>query len=262
MPKRFSDEALVLRTYNVGEADRFCILLTQHHGRIALRGHGLRRLQSSRGPSVLPLNRIAVSWDERSVGGFISDAVVLESFADCSKHLPSFSCAQQGIELLLQLITDGPQVSIAESDNGLYPLCCDFLRACSRPHTAILFDAFVIKLFTELGTMPSLTLSCVNHRAMDSADALVFSVQRGGFCTFAEDPHGSRLPTDLYQLLLTLSRAELGSLPQADDTHARLLRQLVYCLAGSHVGSLKSPLVASRLSSGVTPTKNDSGRGS
>ena len=53
-----SVEAVVLKTYDVGEADRFCIVLTKERGRIAARARGVRKLTSKMGGSLLPLHHV------------------------------------------------------------------------------------------------------------------------------------------------------------------------------------------------------------
>jgi recombinational DNA repair protein (RecF pathway) len=51
-------EAIVLKTYDVGEADRLCILFTRERGRVMARASGARRLKSRLGASLLPFHHL------------------------------------------------------------------------------------------------------------------------------------------------------------------------------------------------------------
>jgi DNA repair protein RecO (recombination protein O) len=56
------DEAFVLTTVNVGEADRIVVLLTREHGRIEAAAAGARRLKSRFGPALESLTRVRAAW--------------------------------------------------------------------------------------------------------------------------------------------------------------------------------------------------------
>ncbi len=74
MRRSFSDDAIVLRTYDVGEGDRFCILLTRKHGKISARAKGVRKVKSRKGGSLLPLHIARVDIDVSSSGNYVSGA--------------------------------------------------------------------------------------------------------------------------------------------------------------------------------------------
>ena len=46
MRENFRDRALVIRTYDFGEADRIIVLLTRHHGLVRGVAKGVRRAKS------------------------------------------------------------------------------------------------------------------------------------------------------------------------------------------------------------------------
>ena len=74
MPKSQELEAIVLQTHNVGEADRFCILLTKERGKIPVRARGVRKPKSRMGGSLLALQRIQVTVHEGSAGFMVTAA--------------------------------------------------------------------------------------------------------------------------------------------------------------------------------------------
>src|SRR6185369_14277547 len=129
-----------LRTHNVGETDRFCILLTRDHGRVAARATGVRRLLSRRGGGLLPLHRVSVTCETHSFGMVIAGSSCLDAHAAVWQDPQAFACAEQGTELLLRFIEDGEPVA------DVYRLTSAFIRSCSGPHAALLPPLFTLKL--------------------------------------------------------------------------------------------------------------------
>ena len=137
-------EALVLRTYDVGEADRYCIFLTKERGRIAARASGVRRPMSRMGGSLLPFQHVTVSLKESSAGYIV--AGVEHRASVLSSDLTAFSQAEQGIELLLALTEDEeplPEVSDAT---------LRFLQACGKTPAVAL--GYTLCLLHLLGFLP------------------------------------------------------------------------------------------------------------
>ncbi len=203
MSKVWKDEAIVLRTYNVGETDRFCILLTKHHGRVAARAPGARRLLSRRAGGLLPLHRVNVTCDTHSSGTMITAAECIEPhrLSWCDPH--AFSCTGQGIELLLKLTEDGDPMP------HLFVLTCDFVAACALPHPEQLPSLFSLKLLTMFGLCPSLTHSSASHAPLTTP--AVFSHRSGGLALKSEDPSGRRISAELLDIL-----KKAGTLPFTD----------------------------------------------
>jgi len=56
----YRDNAIVLRTYKLGEADRIIVLLTEHHGKVRAVAKGVRKTTSKIGARLEPLNHVDV----------------------------------------------------------------------------------------------------------------------------------------------------------------------------------------------------------
>lgn len=258
MPRSWTDEAIVLRTYNVGETDRFCILLTKDHGRIAARAAGVRRLLSRRGGGLLPLHCVSVTCEAHSFGTVIAAATCIDPHAESWSDAHTFSYAQQGIELLLRTTGDGEPLP------EVYQLTRSFLALCSGPHAHDLPSVFAIKLLRLLGLCPSLTHSAVSHRPLTACDSIVYSLRSGGLATVTEDAGGMRLSPALSELLRFIDAFPFQQplrlpMPLSGD-----LARFVHCLLGSQLGSsvLAAPGVSSSISAGVTPICHVRGRAS
>lgn len=219
MPHSLTDDAIVLRTYNVGETDRFCVLLTRTHGRMTMRASGVRRLLSRRSGGLLPLHRISVTWQKHSYGNLISSAQCLDANDGAWRDPHTFSCAGEGIELLLKLTEDG--LALPE----VYDLTAEFLRACGGEHSPAVAHLYALKLLQLLGFLPSAATA------------------------------PGRAPSA--KLAILIDAAETLPFTESSCMDAQLTGELsgfVSSLLGNQLGvSLRAAPVSLAISSGVTP---------
>lgn len=142
--------SIVLASYDVGEADRFVILLTREEGRLAARVPGARK-PASRLKSLLPLTRGAVELKESKGNAIVSCA----SMSACpmeEEHVQNFLTRVQGSELLLALLSDGDPVP------EIFDAFTLFLDR-DRCRTVDLL-AFTFRLLALLGVLPETEHRC------------------------------------------------------------------------------------------------------
>ena len=146
MPSRTTHEAIVLRAVDVGEADRFCILLTKGAGRLAARAKGVRKPGSRMGGVLLPLRTVRIELVERGAG------MLIVSAQDLAPTLPpdftAFSRMQQGVEMLLMLTEEGSAMP------DIFLLTRDFLMLCQDEEWNPL-PLFTLRLLFLLGLLPA-----------------------------------------------------------------------------------------------------------
>jgi len=138
--------AIVLQTYNVGEADRFCILLTRERGKMAARARGVRKMQSRMGGSLMQGMRVLVDIHQGSAGALITGVKQEVNDEHCDMPLSGFVAAQEGIELLLAVLHD------EEPLPEIYDATLRFLEACNRQKESTL--PFMISLLGHMGLLP------------------------------------------------------------------------------------------------------------
>jgi DNA repair protein RecO len=143
MSRSFSVDAIVLATYNVGEADRFCILFTRDRGRIAARASAARKPGSRLGGVLLPFQRVEAELREWSSGYIITGA---RRHPACRRtgELAQFLLASEITELLLMLLEED------EAAPELFESIAEGLRSTASsplPHT--------VRILHLLGHMPS-----------------------------------------------------------------------------------------------------------
>jgi len=140
-------EAIVLKAYDVGEADRFLILFTRERGKLSARARGVRKLTSRMGGHLLPCQHIAVNLTEGRAGMLVTGAQRKSDVHESA--LSSFLHSEQGIELLLALLPeDDPHPDI-------FDITLAFLQHC-RCGSADPPLTFTLQLLAQLGIMPGL----------------------------------------------------------------------------------------------------------
>lgn len=182
-----SFEAIVLKTYDVGEADRLCVLFTRERGRLLARASGARRTTSKLGASLLPFRHLTVELKEGSAGWIV--AGVSGRRNDSTHDIDQFTALEEGIELLLRLVTDEGSLP------DVFDVTLTFLDACreSVTHASL---GYSFALLHRLGLLPEEreiqsfqeTLTCADHRYLQSCrEGLLVSPGRechpGPLCT-------------------------------------------------------------------------------
>lgn len=106
-------EAIILRSIDIGEADRFCILFTRQRGRMAARARGVRKLSSRMGGSLLPFSHVRIDVVETDNSATITSATALAHHLLQHGEYEVFARLHRGAELTLALTEDDeplPQV--------------------------------------------------------------------------------------------------------------------------------------------------------
>ncbi len=145
MPHSQSFDAIVLKTYDVGEADRLCVLFTRERGRLLARASGARRLNSKLGGSLLPFSHLTVELKEGSAGWIVCG--VSGERGEWKQRISQFAALEEGIELLLRLVTDEGTLP------DVFDATLTFMDACRADHEhAVLGYSFC--LLHALGFLP------------------------------------------------------------------------------------------------------------
>ena len=102
-----SAEALILRTYRYGEADRIVVLMTRGHGKVRAVGKGVRRTGSKFGSRLEPGSYIQVQLHEgRGELDIVTQAETVEPYRRTREDLSRLSRASSLLEAVDQLAQD------------------------------------------------------------------------------------------------------------------------------------------------------------
>lgn len=144
-------EALVLKAYDIGEADRFCIFLTETKGRLPVCAKGVRKLGSKWGSAIQSFQHLRVDLREHTTGWYLQSAECLSSYAALRQDMQKFLLVNQGSELLLRLLHG------EDHCGALFALTRDYFQCVAEEDRASLLPSFQLSLLSLLGLLPNFT---------------------------------------------------------------------------------------------------------
>ncbi len=180
----YRDEAVVLRTHKLGEADRIVTMLSRQHGKIRAVAKGVRRTASKFGARLEPFMVADVQLYEGRSLDIITQAETLGSYgADIAGDYRSYTAATAMVETADKITDD---------DGSLqqYLLLVGALRSLSRrEHDASLtLDSYLLRSLSIAGWAPSFDDCAVTGAPGPHS---VFVAQMGGVVADAVAPPGA-----------------------------------------------------------------------
>ena len=153
----YRDEAIVLRTYKLGEADRIIVLLTRHHGQVRAVAKGVRRTSSRFGARLEPFSMIDVQLHAGRSLDVVTQAEIIDPFgrAICADYA-MFTCASTMVETAERLSADDGDLG-TEASPQQYLLLAGALAAMSHRRHApgLILDSYLLRALALGGWAPS-----------------------------------------------------------------------------------------------------------
>src|SRR5438309_11442060 len=178
--RTYSTEAVVLRSFRLGEADRVLHLYTLDRGRVGAVAKGIRKTKSRFGARLEPLSHVDVLLHQGS-GELqtVTGVDLVRSHHLVRENQYRLAVGLVGAEAMLRLFTEQERNARAFTALARFLDLLDELpRRESRPALEPLALSFQLKLLWLSGYLPHLT-SCSNCGAPD--EALVgYSPRAGG----------------------------------------------------------------------------------
>jgi len=209
----YRDEAVVLRTHKLGEADRIVTMLSRQHGKIRAVAKGVRRTSSKFGARLEPFMVADVQLYQGRSLDIVQQADTLGAYgAEISGDYARYTAATAMVETADKLTGD---------DGGgiqQYLLLVGALRSLARGDhpPSLTLDSYLLRALSIAGWAPTFGDCAVTgapgpHRA--------FVVQLGGMVADEVAPPGSpRVDDDTLALLIALLT---GDWPVADAADER-----------------------------------------
>ena len=227
----YRDEAIVLRTHKLGEADRIITLLTRHHGRVRAVAKGVRRTTSRWGSRLEPFTHVDLQLAEGRNLDTITQAETLDPFhARLGLDYERYTAGTVMLETAERLVTEEKEPSVQQ-----FLLLVGGLRAMAAEEHAAgqVLDSYLLRSLAVAGYAPSFD-HCTNcgvegpHR--------FFNPSAGGvLCSMCRVP-GSATPAP--ETIGTLAALLTGDWPRvhaADPRHLREASTLVAAYLAWHV---------------------------
>jgi DNA repair protein RecO (recombination protein O) len=185
----YRDEAIVLRTQKLGEADRIVTLLTRERGRIRAVAKGVRRTTSRLGARVEPFMYVDVQLYEGRSLDVVTQAETLGPYGSAiAMDYARYTAGTAMLETAERLTeTEG------EPALQLFLLLAGGLRtlADGRHGPGLVLDAFILRALSVSGWAPSFT-DCARCGAVGPHRA--FAVAMGGSVCSQCRPAGAAAP--------------------------------------------------------------------
>lgn len=180
--KLYRDDAIVLRTHPLGEADRIVTLLTRRHGKVRAVAKGVRRTGSRFGARLEPFGLIDVQLHSGRSLHTVTQVVTIDTFAEgISADYGRYTAASAMLET-----TDRLTDEVVDPSARQFLLLVGALRTASqgRIPAPLVLDAFLLRTLAHAGWAPDLRTCAVcgaegPHHAYDiGAGGLVCSACR------------------------------------------------------------------------------------
>lgn len=214
----YRDEAIVLRTQKLGEADRIVTLLTKNHGRVRAVGRGVRKTTSRIGARLEPFTHVDVQCYE---GRGLDSVTQVESITAPGISLAGdyvrWTAGTAMLETAERLTPEEREPALAQ-----FVLLVSGLRSLtSAEHPAgLILDSYLLRSLSVAGWSPSFS-DCA--RCGEPGPHRAFSLAGGGMVCQVCRPSGSAAPTPATVALLAALLT--GDWPTAEASEDRSRRE-------------------------------------
>ena len=237
----YRDEAVVLRTQRLGEADRIVTLLTRGRGRVRAVAKGVRRTGSRFGARLEPFGHVDVQlYEGRSLDTVTQAESLAHHGADLSGDYRRWTTGSAMLEATERLTPVEHEPAVQQ-----YLLLVGGLRAlvAAEHEPTLILDAFLLRSLAVAGWSPSFA-ACARCGAPGPHRA--FSVPGGGaLCPDCRVPGSATPGPDTLVLLGALLSGDWPVADASDDRQRREASGLTAALVTWHLerGLRSLPLV-------------------
>lgn len=231
----YRDQAVVLRTQKLGEADRIVTMLTRSHGKIRAVARGVRKTSSKFGGRLEPFSHVDVQFASGRSLDVVVQADALHSYGDrLAADYGKFTAGEVMLETADRLVVEEGEPALQH-----YRLLVGALRVLGegttdgpRPATMIL-DSYLLRSLALAGYAPALD-SCA--RCGVEGPHAFFSPASGGAVCIRCHPPASAQPTPAaWQLLGALISGDWPNTADVDERTAREVSGLTSAYANWHL---------------------------
>ncbi|HZT95447.1 MAG TPA: DNA repair protein RecO [Chloroflexota bacterium] len=219
--RSYHTEAIVLRHFDYGEADRVLTLYTPHHGRLRAIAKGVRRISSRRAGHLELFTRCGLQLARGRAFEVISQAQAIEHFPNLRLDLMRFSRAHYLTELVDAFTPEHLP------NPRLYATSLAYLRRLDQTDSPLVLRAFEMSLLDQSGYRPQLT-TCLGCGKAIIPEPNHFSVELGGaLCPSCQtmDPAAQPITIPALKLLRNL-QTNVEAVLRLTSVEAVLLTEL------------------------------------
>jgi DNA repair protein RecO (recombination protein O) len=225
----YRDEAVILRTHKLGEADRIVTMLSRAHGKVRAVAKGVRRTSSKFGSRLEPFMVADVQLYQGRSLDIVQQAESLGSYgADIALHYDRYTAANAMVET-------ADRLNDSEATPEQYLLLVGGLRALARGEHAArsILDSYLLRVMALSGWAPSFD-DCA--RCAKPGPHTVFVAQMGGIVCDECAPVGSpRISATSIEVLRALIAGDWVRVDAASPREAAAASGVIAAYAQWHL---------------------------
>ncbi|MGY5764646.1 DNA repair protein RecO [Brachybacterium sp. DNPG3] len=221
--KLYRDDAIVLRTHPLGEADRIITLLTRRHGKVRAVAKGVRRTGSRFGARLEPFTLVDVQLHAGRSLHTVTQVMTIEAFAGpiCEDY-GRFTAASAMLETADRLTDE----VVDPSPRGFLMLVGALRAMAARTVPApLVLDSYLLRTLALSGWAPELRV-CASCGAPGPHHAL--DIRAGGLvCTPCRRPGAIAVRQSAIEHMIFLLAGDWDNVLTADDTTAQEAARII-----------------------------------
>lgn len=218
----YRDEAVVLRTHKLGEADRIITFLSRRHGKVRAAARGVRRTSSKFGARLEPFTHVDVQFANGRSLEIVAQVESIRAFGEpLSRDFSRWTAGQVILETADRLVTEEGQPAVQQ-----FLLLVGALRVLNEGtsdgprDTSTILDSYLLRSLAVAGYAPTFT-DCAKCGAPGPHRA--FSPAAGGVVCGACRPPGSVQPRPA--TLAYLTALLVGDWPATREATPEVIRE-------------------------------------
>lgn len=216
MTRSYRDEAIVLHTHKLGEADRIITLLTREHGQVRAVAKGVRKTNSRFGAHLEPFSVVDIQLHNGKTFDIVTQVMTITSHgAALAADYDLYTRGSVMLETAQRLTSDS-----ADGAHAQYLLLVGGLHALAhrRYEPTLILNSYLLRSFAIAGWAPSF-YDCASCGSEGPHSA--FSVPDGGaVCDLCRPPGAGAPSPDALALMADLLSGDWGN-AQAREGYAR-----------------------------------------
>jgi DNA repair protein RecO (recombination protein O) len=213
----YRDDGVVLRTQNLGEADRIITLLCRQNGRVRAVAKGVRRTKSRFGARLEPFTHVDVLIHSGRSLDIITQAEVIRPYgAPLAGDYPRYTAGTAMLETAERFTPMESEPAIRQ-----FLLLIGGLRALGEDEREprLVLDAYLLRSLAVAGYAPALE-ECARCGAANGTRLSAFAVAVGGMVCASCRPPGAASPSpQTVALMLALLRGDWDGAMRSERRH-------------------------------------------
>ncbi len=214
----YRDEAIVIRTQKLGEADRIVTLFTREHGRVRAVAKGVRRTKSKFGARVEPGSYIDIQLYVGKTFEIVTQVEALENFGDqLASDYQRWTIASAILEAAERFTANEGEPALQQ-----FLLLLGALKSLAHQShdPSLILDAYLLRSLSIAGYAPSMT-DC--SRCGEAGPHRYFSLVGGGSVCGECKPSASATPA--VETLALMSDLLTGNWDEATKSEIKNRRE-------------------------------------